>query len=260
MPTSRPFLHTVRTSDERESRPRISDRLAVAQRPDLPVIGRQGWRHLLYLHWPASPEALRPLVPGELDLDLHDGRAWVSVVPFQAVRSRVVGLPRQAALDFHEVNVRTYVYRDGVPGVWFLSMDATSRLAVLGARAALGLPYHHANVSLRLEDDVLLVRAERLSGIRPQLYAQVQIAETAALCLAETLDHFLVERYVQWSRHLGRLVQTRIHHAPLQVRGARPLEVDDELVSAAGLPGYAYLPPRAHYVAATEVEIFRPER
>jgi hypothetical protein len=35
--------------------------------------------------------------------------------------------------ESHELNVRTYVHLGGVPGVWFFSLDANNRVAVLGA-------------------------------------------------------------------------------------------------------------------------------
>jgi len=120
------------------------DRLAPARRPQRPVWGWQSWRQLLFMHWPVELQALRDAVPSSFELDLHEGVAYVGVVPFamQGVRPRFV--PQAAALDFLETNVRTYVLRDGEPGVYFFSLEAASRLAVGAARAAFALPYHHA--------------------------------------------------------------------------------------------------------------------
>ena len=58
------------------------DRIAPTRRPSGRVVGYQRWRSLLFLHWPIPVEILRPLVPAELTLDLHDGVAYVAVVPF----------------------------------------------------------------------------------------------------------------------------------------------------------------------------------
>ena len=38
-----------------------------------PVVMRQKWRDLLFLHWAVDPEALRRLLPTGLDLDLFEG-------------------------------------------------------------------------------------------------------------------------------------------------------------------------------------------
>ena len=75
--------------------------------------------------------------------------AWIAVVPF-----RMTGVMRRPLPDlpwisaFPELNVRTYVERDGRPGVWFLSLDATNPLAVWAARTFFHLPYHRANMAL----------------------------------------------------------------------------------------------------------------
>jgi uncharacterized protein len=50
--------------------------------------------------------------------------------------------------ESHELNVRTYVHLDGVPGLWFFSLDANNAVAVLGARVAFHLPYFKARMSL----------------------------------------------------------------------------------------------------------------
>ncbi len=106
--------------------------------PSGPWVMAQSWRELLFAHWRIPVEALRPLVPAELELETWDGSAWLGVVPFlmAGVRPRgVPALPRLSA--FPEINVRTYVKVESKPGVWFLSLDAANSLAVplRGARS-----------------------------------------------------------------------------------------------------------------------------
>src|SRR4051794_21833802 len=107
--------------------------------------GYQNWRDLLFVHWPVAASELRQLVPRTLELDTYDGTTYVSLVPFRVEAARPVGAPLHVGLQFLEVNVRTYVRsQSGHPGVYFFSLDATSLLAVLGARVGLGLPYFWA--------------------------------------------------------------------------------------------------------------------
>jgi uncharacterized protein len=61
---------------------------------------RQRWRDLLFVHWPMPVEAVRPLVPSALDLDCHDGRAWITLIPFLIAESRPAALPRLLASAF----------------------------------------------------------------------------------------------------------------------------------------------------------------
>ena len=128
------------------------DRLSVRSRPQGWPLMYQSWDKLLFMHWPMPVEALRPLIPDLLTIDTFEGTAWMGVTPFTMWGIRPVFSPSLPALSrSHELNVRTYVYVDGIPGVWFLSLDANNPLAVLGARLAFHLPYFTANMSLESE-------------------------------------------------------------------------------------------------------------
>src|SRR4051812_24259993 len=104
------------------------DRLAPGRCPDRQPVMYQKWRSLLFLHWALPPEAVRPLLPAGLDLDVYQGSAYVGLVPFTMRGVRPVGLPAVPWLsNFHETNVRTYVHAGGRdPGVWFFSLDAAN--------------------------------------------------------------------------------------------------------------------------------------
>src|SRR5215208_5984323 len=118
------------------------DRLSVRSRPTGWPIMHQTWDKLLFLHWPLPPESLRALIPTRLVLDTFEGNAWVALTPFTMWGIRPTLLPPVPWLSAsHELNVRTYVHLDGVPGVWFFSLDASNLLAVLGARLGFHLPY-----------------------------------------------------------------------------------------------------------------------
>ena len=121
---------------------------------------RQVWRDLTFLHWRFPPDAVRPLVPPELQLDLWDGAAWIGLVPFaieELTHPRVPPVPWLS--HFLETNVRTYVVdAEGRRGVWFFSLDAARLAAVLGARAAYALPYFWARMSLVREGTTLRYR------------------------------------------------------------------------------------------------------
>src|SRR5262245_10344675 len=110
---------------------------------------RQSWCDLLFAHWPVPSAALRRFVPPGLELQEFDGTAWLGLIPF-----RMTGVMRRPLPDlpwisaFAELNIRTYVVRDGKPGVWFLSLDASNALAVWAAQRFFHLPYYHARMAL----------------------------------------------------------------------------------------------------------------
>ena len=110
----------------------------------------QTWAKLLFIHWAIEPALLRNVVPRWLEIDTFGGKAWVSVTPFTMPSIRPPLLPAPPLVGrSHELNVRTYVMHQGVPGIWFFSLDAHNALAVLGARAAFHLPYFRASIDFR---------------------------------------------------------------------------------------------------------------
>ena len=229
---------------------------------------RQRWSDLLFLHWPVPAESLRPLVPSALGIDTFEGEAFVGLVPFAISGIRAPFLPPLPGFSrFDEVNVRTYVHLRGRdPGVWFFSLDASSRLAVHGAQALYKLPYYTARIRFTGRggagpDGYLQFSSERLRSARAAAGCDIRYRPSgeAAPAEPETLEHFLVERYILYAGRGGSLYRARVHHLPYPVQPAEVVELRETLVSAAGLP-----PPDppllAHYVAHVDVEVFPPKR
>src|SRR5262245_29721397 len=201
---------------------------------------RQRWARLAFLHWPVAPEAVAPLIPRGLEVDTHDGRAWVGLVPFVVTGARPVLLPPIPGVStFDEVNVRTYVHVGGAdPGVWFFSLDASSRVAVAVARALFKLGYRHAAMSAEVDGARVRFSSRRLApGPRPAACA-LEYAPSGSVSHAvpDTLEHFPLERYVLYAEDGGRLYQGRVHHPPYPMQGATVSGLSQDLVAAAGLP------------------------
>jgi uncharacterized protein YqjF (DUF2071 family) len=136
------------------------DRLSVRTRPPGWPIMYQSWGKLLFVHWPVPAELLRPLIPDPLVIDTFNASAWLGITPFTMWGVRPVFLPPIPIVSqSHELNVRTYVHLDGVPGIWFFSLDASNPIAVLGARLTFYLPYFNARMSLEQRDRTIYFKA-----------------------------------------------------------------------------------------------------
>lgn len=231
------------------------DRIAPAVRPAAKVVGYQRWRSLAFLHWEVPVPALRRVVPAGLELDLHEGVAYVGVVPFAMRDVRPWWWPRGLAFNFLETNVRTYVVCDGRPGVYFFSLDASSRPAVLAARASFGLPYYHARMRMEQSGRVIEYHSRR-AGNGAALHLRYEVGEPAGASEPGGLQHFLLERYLLFVKRGGRVLAGQVHHRPYPVQTARVLQLGDGLVAAAGLPAVRTPAAWAHYSAGVDVEVF----
>jgi uncharacterized protein YqjF (DUF2071 family) len=245
------------------------DRIAPTLEPDQPELIRQNWHHLLFLHWEVPPQELQALLPPELTLDTFEGIAYVGLIPFTVTGARPVMTPPLPWISsFHEINVRTYVHRDGRdPGVWFFSLDASSAIAVAAARAAYKLRYYHARIEMLVSGGAVPAvdfRAHRddPQGQKPahahlRYHAMDGIVTHAT---PGTLEHFLLERYVLYSTDDDhQLYRARVHHAPYPMQRAELLEMKETLIWAAGIRRSESLPLR-HYASEVSVKIYPPEK
>jgi uncharacterized protein len=232
------------------------DRLSIRERPrGLPLM-RQWWGRLLFMHWPVEPRLLRPLVPPMLTVDAFEGQAWVGVVPFSMWGVRPYLAPPFPGLSsFLELNVRTYVHYEGVPGVLFLSMDIDSKCATWGARQFFFLPYYHANMSMVRTDDTIHYASARLGPEPAEFDATWTCGERLPHAEPGTLDFFLTERYCLYTAHREELYRLRIAHAPWPLRRAALSHLETTVLECLGLPAPAGA-PLIHYADAIKVDIF----
>lgn len=202
--------------------------------PDGPWSMGQTWEDLLFAHWRVPAARLRPLVPPGLTVEEHAGTAWLGVTPFRLANLRFRGTLPFAS--FHELNVRTYVHAaDGRPGIWFLSLDASSRLAVEGGRRLYRLPYFHARISAMPQGDRINYECARIGEPGRVFCARYRRTDVPARGELET---FLTERYCLYATDAaGLLYRAEIHHEPWQLTRAEadiglasivPLELEGE--------------------------------
>lgn len=215
------------------------DRLSIRERPTGNPIMHQRWSTLLFMHWRVPEELLRPLIPNDLHIDMHDGAAWIGVTPFTIPEIRLAGLPALPVIgSTHEINVRTYVHHQGVPGVWFLSLDASNPLAVAGARVSFALPYFQALIKLEHRGEETRFKSVRAHPGAPRAVfeAQWRRGETLPESQPGSLDFFLTERYCLYASRGSRILRSRIHHATWPLCRATLTSCSSTMVESHGLP------------------------
>ena len=229
----------------------------------------QNWGKLLFMHWAINAELLRPLIPSELSIDTFDGQAWIGVVPFTMWGIRASFLPPIPGTSaFHELNVRTYVHFNGVPGVWFFSLDAAHSLAVWGARTFYHLPYFKAEMSLDQEGKTINYSSKRidLRGAPAEFQATWIVGEPLAQSQPDALEFFLTERYCLYSFHRRRLFRSRIFHPSWPLRRATLSEPPavaggyrSTMIESLGIP-QPQAEPLLHYAESIAVDIWPLKR
>jgi uncharacterized protein YqjF (DUF2071 family) len=217
----------------------------------------QSWERLAFLHWPVDAETLSAVLPPEVEPDQFDGSAWIGVTPFEIHSFRLrLTLPVPFISTFPEINVRTYVTSEDKPGIWFMSLDTSNWLAVLAARKAYRLPYHHASQATRKRDGWIEFASQRGNA---HFAGRYRPASDVYQARPGTFEHFMAERYCLYTlNEREELLRGDIHHKPwplqpaeVQIGGnsmARPYGI--ELTGA----------PRAHYAERVDVVFWRLTR
>jgi len=227
--------------------------------PTRPWVGRQSWCDLLFAHWPVPAAAVRPLVPPALDVQEFGGTSWVGVVPFRMEDVMLRGLPALPWLSaFPELNVRLYVEYAGKPGVWFLSLDASSRLAVWGARRVFSLPYFHARMRVARRGEWIAYASHRREAPPAALEATYRPTSAPAEPAPGTLEHFLTERYCLYALLPdGTLRRTEIHHPPWPLQRAEAEIAHNAMLAPAGVPA-GEGEPLLHFSRRQDVVVWAP--
>ena len=212
------------------------------------------WEELLFAHWRVPVEAVRKHVPRELEVETHDGSAWLGIAPFRLTALRARGLlPLPRLSSFLELNVRTLVNAGGEkPGVWFFSLDASSRLAVEAARRLYELPYFHARMSLRRSGDWIEYECARIGEAGRVFSGRYRPRGGVSYAKPGSLEWFLTERYCLYTTdRRGRVCRAEIHHElwPLQPAEA---EIGLASISPLALEGE----PLCHFAQRQDVVVW----
>ncbi len=231
--------------------------------PEGRPVMRQRWSGLLFLHWRIDEALLAARLPPGLYPDTFDGSAWIGVVPFFMERVRPAGFPAMPWLSwFLELNVRTYVHDEaGNPGVWFFSLDCDQPVAVEIARRLFHLPYEHAAMKARTAGNAVAYDCRRrIAGARNCRF-EYELPVDAAPAAADSLEWFLVERYLLFSsRPGGRLYRGRVHHEPYRISPGRCAAWSTEPLRWDGFPEPAEPAESVLVAEPVDVRIYGMER
>jgi uncharacterized protein len=229
--------------------------------PDRPWVMTQTWHDLLFAHWPVDQKRLRALLPSGLDLDLHQGQAWVGLVPFHMTNVSPRAVPSVPWVSaFPELNVRTYVHVHDKHGVYFFSLDAGSAIAVGLARLLFNLPYYVASMKVAQDGGTIRFRSDRngTGSDRARFVASYRPTGGTFHAQPHSLEYFLMERYCLYTVDArGRPHRLDIHHRPWALQSATASFEFNTMgdVNGIALPAS---PPLLHFARRQDVVAWLP--
>jgi uncharacterized protein YqjF (DUF2071 family) len=219
---------------------------------------RLSWSNVLFLHWPVEAEAVRSRLPPELELELFDGRAWVTVVASTVSGARpAMGPPLPGLSSFLELHVRTYVVHGDQSGVFFLSIDTSNPVVAWAARSLFRLPCFRARMETLRRDETVRFVSERAHQGASKAGFECVWGARRPLPRARPGDlvHFLTERYLCLAVHREKVLESRLWHEAWELREARIGTFRSTMLEAAGLPAPQGA-PLAHHADALALSVW----
>src|SRR5215469_5304479 len=229
------------------------------------------WRRLAMLNYGIEPSLLEKYLPAGCERDLWFGRSFVSVVGFEFLDTRVLGVAIPFHRNFEEVNLRFYVRRKA-EGIWrcgvvFVKELVPRRAIAWVARRVYSenyvyLPMRHSMQTIAEEGSVKLAYQWHRSGGWEGL--SLSFLGEPIEPGDEALETFITEHYWGYSRTAdGTTIEYRVDHPRWRLWQAAAASLECNVASLYG-PDFVEalaVPPSTAFVAeGSLVVVFRGSR
>ena len=177
------------------------------------------WRHLGMLNYAVDPTLLRPLIPSGTQLDFFGNRAYMSLVGFRFLRTKVLGVPIPFHRDFDEVNLRIYVRRNAGDetrrGVVFIREVVPRRAIAFIARVVYNEPYIALPMRRHIASD------EVSYGWGQDCEMKLRAVGEPGLPAEGSEEQFIAEHYWGYTAQRdGGCMEYKVAHEPWRLRRA----------------------------------------
>ena len=186
------------------------------------------WQDLIMANYEVEPSLLAARVPRGTELDLHEGKCFVSLVGFMFLDTRVLGLPVPFHVNFEEVNLRYYVKRE-VDGelkraVCFVKEIVPRYAIATVARVMYGEPYECWRMSHERTDTTVSYSWSR-HGVTNRL--AVDIDESLGVPPEGSHGEFIIEHYWGYTSRGGvRVDEYKVEHPKWELFSVRNEQLD----------------------------------
>jgi len=186
------------------------------------------WKDLIMANYEVDPSILENRLPPGTELDLHEGKCFVSLVGFMFLDTRVLGVPVPFHINFEEVNLRFYNRRE-VDGetrraVSFVK-EIVPRFAIATvARVIYGEPYECWTMGhTRTETNV----SYSWSNAMCRNHLEIEIVESLGVPESGSHGEFIIEHYWGYTaRGGGRVDEYKVEHPKWELFSVKNETID----------------------------------
>ncbi|PIA78851.1 hypothetical protein BFR04_04790 [Gaetbulibacter sp. 4G1] len=205
----------------------------------------QEWNEAVFLHWEVNETLIKPLLPKNIELDIINGKTWVSLVAFNMNNIGIKSLPKIPHIsDFHEINIRVYVVCNRKPSVYFLSMEGSKRSSCRVLKTLSKFPYRYSKMK-RNESNY----DSKNTAFNDSFHIKYKLDSLPVK--KDKTDLWLTERYTVFQDYKKHIIEYDVHHVewPIQNIHIENLKIN--------YPRFNHIinnkPDRVHYSKGVQV-------
>lgn len=220
-----------------------------------------GWHNLLLFNYAVPPQVLAPHLPNGAELDLKDGSAFLSLVAFQFLRTRVLGIQWPGFTNFTEINLRFYVKYQGERGVCFVREYVPSALVAYIARVTYNEPYKSASMNGIIHESENEISAEyRLRDGQSTMRFFAKADKKPFMPETTSIEHHFKEHELGIDKdRQGRLLTYRVHHPHWEIYPIKDYDIQVQAKELYG-PDFEFLshqtPHSVVFAAGSDIKVF----
>ncbi len=219
------------------------------------------WHDLIMANYEVDPALLAPRVPRGTEIDLNDGKCFISLVGFMFLETRVLGIPIPFHVNFEEVNLRFYTKRlmkDETRRAVCFVKEIVPRWAIAKvARVVYGEPYECWQMSHERTATMVAYDWER-DGQRNRL--SVEIDDSIGVPASGSHGEFIIEHYWGYTDRRSRVDEYKVEHPKWELFSVKNEVIDVDFGKTYG-PEFAFLSEQKPYsvllAKGSEVSVYK---
>ena len=209
-----------------------------------------------------DPQVLEPYVPEGTVLDLFEVKCYVSLVAFMFKKTRIIGLPIPFHRKFEEVNLRFYIHPEGAPekrSVAFIKEIVPKFVIPLIANTLFKEHY----IATRMSHSLDHPKIDYAWGKELESSFGVKLVDQPDFPDADSLEEFITEHYLGFTKHPGGAIQYEVFHPQWEVSVTGDYQIKVDFGENYG-DDFAFLnheePASVCYASGSDVSVSFPSR
>ena len=172
------------------------------------------WHNLILAQYAVDEAVIRPFLPPGVEPDRFQDRCFVSLVAFQFLKTKVLGVGWPTFRNFPEWNLRIYARHEGRRGVVFVREFVPQRFVAWVARVVYNEPYRRARLTMAIDDTPASLTARYTVDYGGKVHELRATGTKPAIRPGpDSLEHFFKEHSWGYGRtRRGKLIRYEVSH------------------------------------------------